>query len=310
VSLAAATWPALGTTASLVAEASALADARAAVESELAAIDVACSRFREDSELTRVNRGRGRAVAVGPLLLEAVETALWTAAATAGDVDPTVGRALVLAGYDRDYAELRPSLRPLRAVPVAGWRSVVVDRRAGIVRVPAGCLLDLGASAKALAADRAAARAARQVGGGVLVNLGGDVAVAGDPPTGGWRVHACEDHRAGADAPGQTVRIHAGGLATSSTTTRRWRRGRGDAHHIVDPASGLPAREVWRTVSVAGARCVDANAASTAAIVRGERALAWLTDAGLPARLVAADGTVVVTAGWPGASPRPAQALA
>lgn len=299
MSLVAATWPALGSTASLIAEAPVLADARTEVECELAAIDAACSRFREDSELTRVNRAGGRPVAVGPLLLEAVETALSVAVATDGDVDPTVGRTLVLSGYDRDYAALRASRTRLRAVPVAGWRTVTVDRRAGTVRVPAGVMLDLGASAKALAADRAAARAARRVGAGVLVNLGGDVAVAGDPPPGGWRVHACEDHRAGAGAPGQTVRIRAGGLATSSTTTRRWRRGSEQAHHIVDPASGLPAAEVWRTVSVAGARCVDANAASTAAIVRGRSALEWLTGLGLPARLVGHDGAVTVTPGWP-----------
>jgi len=302
VTLAVASWEALGTTASVIAAAEVLADARAEVERELAAIDAACSRFREDSELTRVNRAGGRPVAVGPLLLEAVETALRVAAATGGDVDPTVGRALRLAGYDRDYAELRPSRSPLRAVAVAGWRTVTVDRRAGAVRVPAGVALDLGASAKALAADRAAASAARRVGGGVLVNLGGDVAAAGAPPAGGWRVHVCEDHRAGPESPGQTMRIHDGGLATSSTTTRRWQRGRGDAHHILDPATGLPAREVWRTVSVAGACCVDANAASTAAIVRGAGALAWLTELGLPARLVAADGSVSTTAGWPAAS--------
>src|SRR6185312_13424143 len=142
VTLAVASWEALGTTASVIAAAEVLADARAEVERELAAIDAACSRFREDSELTRVNRAGGRPVAVGPLLLEAVETALRVAAATGGDVDPTVGRALRLAGYDRDYAELRPSRSPLRAVAVAGWRTVTVDRRTGAVRVPAGVALD------------------------------------------------------------------------------------------------------------------------------------------------------------------------
>lgn len=301
MSIAVATWPALGTTASVLADAAALPAAREEVERELAAVDAACSRFRDDSELARVNRAGGRPVRVGPLLLEAVEVALWAAAATDGDVDPTVGRAVILAGYDRDYASLTGSAEPLRAVAVPGWRAVRVDRRASIVRVPAGVTLDLGATAKALAADRAAARAARRTGGGVLVNLGGDVAAAGQPPAGGWRVHACEDHRSGPDAPGQTVRVAAGGVATSSTTTRRWRRGDDEAHHIVDPATGLPAREVWRTVSVAGARCVDANVASTAAVVRGERAVGWLAAAGLPARLVAADGSVHVTGGWPAA---------
>lgn len=299
MSFAVATWPALGSTATVIAAAGVLAAARAEVELELAAIDAACSRFREDSELTRVNRAGGRAVAVGPLLAEAIATALRVAAATDGLVDPTVGRALMLAGYDRDYALLRPSHAPLRVVAAPGWRTVALDRRAGTVRVPAGVAIDLGASAKALAADRAAARAAHRVGGGVLVNLGGDVAVAGATPAGGWRVHLCEDHRAGPDAPGQTIRIHGGGVATSSTTTRRWRRAGREMHHVIDPASGQPAAEVWRTVSVAAASCVDANAASTAAIVRGRGALAWLERLGLPARLVAADGTVAISAGWP-----------
>jgi FAD:protein FMN transferase len=299
VSLAVASWPALGSTATVIAPTAALADARAEVERELAAIDAACSRFRTDSELMRVNRAGGRVITVGPLLAEAIATALYVAEATDDLVDPTVGRALVLAGYDRDYAQLRPSSVPLLAVAAAGWRTVALDRRAGTVRVPAGVELDLGASAKALAADRAAARAARRIADGVLVNLGGDVAVAGEGPAGGWRVHVCEDHRAGPDAPGQTIRIHSGAVATSSTTTRRWRRAGRELHHILDPASGQPAAGAWRTVSVAAASCVDANAASTATIVRGSDALGWLARLGLPARLVTTDGAVVTTGAWP-----------
>lgn len=305
--MATASWAALGTTASVVVDnESELDDARRAVEHELAAIDVACSRFREDSELMGVNRGAGRPVAVGALLLEAVEVALRVAAMTAGDVDPTVGRAVVLAGYDRDFDALVPSLAPLRATSVAGWRAVALDRSAGTVRVPRGVALDLGSTAKALAADRAAALVAERTGSGVLVNLGGDIALAGEAPECGWPVRVCEDHRSGPDAPGQTIVLRSGALATSSTTTRRWRRGAGQAHHIVDPATGLPAAEVWRTASVAAATCVDANAASTAAIVRGAGAAEWLDAAGLPARLVAADGSAVAIGGWPAESERAA----
>ncbi len=296
---AAARWPALGTTAEVRCAAAVLARARAAVEAELAAIDAAASRFRDDSELMAINRAGGRTVAIGPLLAEAIEVALWMAAATAGAVDPTIGRALVLAGYDRDIGALRPSCRPLRAVPVGGWRSVVLDRAAGTVRVPAGVSLDLGASAKALAADRAARAAAAQADAGVLVSLGGDIAVAGPAPAGGWAVHVCEDHRSAPDSPGQTVSIGSGGLATSSTTTRRWRRGDGEAHHIIDPARGLPVQAVWRTATVAAASCVHANAASTAAIVLGAEAHAWLARAGLPARLVGSDGHVRTVGAWP-----------
>jgi FAD:protein FMN transferase len=162
--------------------------------------------------------------------------------------------------------------------------------------------LDLGATAKALAAERGARSAlAAADATGVLVNLGGDIATAGAPPAGGWSVRVADSHLAGPEEPGQLVAIASGGLSTSSTTVRRWRRRGGDAHHIVDPRTGAPAAEHWRTVSVAAATCVDANIASTAAIVLGAAAERWLHERGLPARLVSASGELSVTAGWPAA---------
>jgi thiamine biosynthesis lipoprotein len=300
---AGSSWRALGTTAAVVVHGGSHSSARRAVEAELAAVDAACSRFRDDSELERVNAARGRAVRVSPLLLDALEVALRAAALTQGLVDPTVGGALVLSGYDRDFAAVRGSrLRAVRAARVAGWGVVELDQGAGTVRVPDGVRLDLGATAKALAADRAAVRALEAAGAaGVLVNLGGDIATAGAAPPGGWAVRVADSHRAGAGEPGQELRIASGGLSTSSTTVRRWRRRGGDAHHIVDPRTGTPAAEHWRTVSVAAATCVDANIAGTGAIVLGSPARAWLEDAGLPARLVSAAGAVEVTAGWPAA---------
>jgi thiamine biosynthesis lipoprotein len=298
--IASATWRALGTTAVvLVKRAAALDRARAAVQCELDAVDRACSRFRDDSELSRVNAAGGRRVAVGELLVEAVLAALRAARLTKGDVDPTVGHALVLAGYDRDFGEIRASARAVRAVRAPGWRVVEVDTDAGTVRVPAGVVLDLGATAKALAVDRAVRAAAAAAGCGVLVNIGGDLATTGSPPSGGWPVRVTDDHAAPPDAPGETVRVTTGALATSSTAVRRWRRGDATIHHILGPASGASAAETWRTVSVAAATCVDANTASTAAIVRGDRAVAWLERLGLPARLCRPDGSVVRVAGWP-----------
>jgi thiamine biosynthesis lipoprotein len=270
-----------------------------AVERELEAIDRSCSRFREDSELTMVNRAGGRRTAVGPLLVEALLAALRAARLTDGDVDPTIGEALVLAGYDRDFASVRSSPHRLKAIRAPGWRVVDVDAAAGTVRVPAGVVLDLGATAKALAADRAARAAAHAAGCGVLVNLGGDLATAGQTPPGGWNVRVTHDHAAPLDAPGETVLVTTGALATSSTTVRRWRRGAETIHHILDPATGEPAAGPWQTVSVAAATCVDANTAATAAIVRGEDAVDWLRQLGLPARLWRADGSVERVAGWP-----------
>ncbi|HKE99823.1 MAG TPA: FAD:protein FMN transferase [Actinomycetes bacterium] len=296
-----ASFPALGSGAvTVVADGRRLEAAHQAVAAEVDAIDRACSRFRADSELTRVNAAGGRPVAVGEVLLDAVEVALRAARLTGGDVDPTVGQALMLLGYDRDFDAVAAAGRPVvRAAVVPGWRRVRVDRRRGRVRVPAGVRLDLGATAKALAADRAAARAARAAGCGVLVSLGGDVAAAGEPPPGGWQVRVADWHAAGPDAQGETVSIAGGGLATSSTTVRRWTRGEEHLHHIVDPRTGRSAPVVWRTVSVAAATCVDANVAATAAIIRGVRAAAWLGGLGLPARLVRPDGSVVRVAGWP-----------
>jgi FAD:protein FMN transferase len=298
---ASARWQALGTSAEvLVTEERELAGAREIVEREIVSIDLACSRFRDDSELALVNSSPGRWVNVSGLFLEALHTALDAARTTAGDVDPTVGRALRVAGYDRDYAAL-PALRTgrVRFVPAPGWRLVQVDRGRRAVRVPRGVELDFGATAKALAADRAARACSEALGCGVLVNLGGDLAVGGPAPAGGWPVRVTEDHAAGFDTPGQTISVRGGGLATSSVAVRRWRSGSGELHHILDPASGRPAATFWRTVTVAAATCVGANVASTAAIVRGAAALPWLDSLRLPARLVGPDGVVARVCQWP-----------
>ena len=260
--------------------------------------DAACSRFRPDSEITAVNAAAGEPVKVGPMLLEAVEAALRAARLTGGDVDPTVGGALIALGYDRDFDSLQGSSSvSIAAVP--GWHTVAVDHEAGTIRAPRGVALALGATAKALAADRAAAAARDAVGCGVLVSFSGDIALAGEAPDGGWRVRVTDDHRSGVEAPGQWVTLRSGGLASSSTTVRRWQAGGDAMHHLLDPRSGRPAAVVWRTASVTASSCLDANIASTAAIVRGERAPEWLSSLEIPSRLVHFDGAVVHLAGWP-----------
>ena len=309
------TFSVFGTTATLlISEPGQVAAARVIADAELAAIDLACSRFRPDSELSRLNAAGGAVTAVSELFADLVEAALRAARLTDGDVDPTCGRALAEIGYDRDFAELRaaqaraagvpaaggPAHRLRRAGGVPGWRSVQLDTERRQVRLANGAQLDLGATAKAWAADRCAQTIAGRLGSGVLVSLGGDMAVAGPAPVGGWQVRVTDDHAAGPEAPGQTVTIRSGGLATSSTTVRTWTGSGGQrAHHIINPATGEPARSCWRTVSVAAGNCVDANTASTAAIIRSAAALPWLRDAGLPARLVREDGSVETTAGWP-----------
>ena len=294
-------FPALGSTALVaVSSESGLGAAREAVERVVADFDLACSRFRDDSELTALNREAGSAVPVGPLMLGAVQAALRAAKLTDGDVDPTVGQALITLGYDRDFDSVRDQPQRVRFAAVPGWRTIKVDQESATVRVPRGVTLDLGATAKALAADRAATEAHLGAGCGVLVGLGGDFAIAGPAPAPGWRIRVTDDHRAALDAPGQWITLRSGGLATSSTTTRRWRAGAEGVHHVLDPATGGPAAVVWRTASVTAASCLDANIAATAAIVRGEEAVGWLDSLGLPSRLVRADGAVLHLAGWPG----------
>jgi thiamine biosynthesis lipoprotein len=297
---------ALGTFATLlVADPDALDAARDLLTAELAAIDAACSRFRPDSELSRACAVGGHPVPVSPLFAEALSVALTAAELTGGDVDPTCGRALAGLGYDRDFAAARqdtgsPCQPP---VPGGGWREIVLDTDRQQVTVPDGVLLDLGATAKALAADRAAAAITAATGCGVLVNLGGDISVAGEPPEGGWLVGVADDATfdttTASVKTSQVIVIRDGGLATSSVLGRAWQRGGTQLHHIIDPRTGTPANSCWRTVSVAAGSCVDANVASTAAIVRGERAVAWLEGLRLPARLVRHDGGVVTVADWP-----------
>jgi thiamine biosynthesis lipoprotein len=301
-----ATWEALGTSVVLrLTDPAGLTHARTTVERELDAIDRACSRFRADSELSRVNARAGRSTSAGPLLMQALELALRAAEITDGDVDPTVGRALELAGYDRDWRLLDPPAgqpAPCTAITArarAGWRTIVLDRESLAIKVPAGVRLDLGATAKAWAADRAASAAASASGCGALVGLGGDIATCGPAPTGGWKIHVTDDHRSDCSAPGQTISIRSGGIATSSTAVRRWSHDGHTMHHIVDPRTGAPVLDSWRTVSVAAASCTDANIAATAALVRAHAAPRWLARAGLPARLLDWSGNVTTVASWP-----------
>jgi len=259
---------------------------------EIDAIDHACSRFRDDSDLSRVNAATGHAVAVSTVFLDALEVAVRAAAVTDGDVDPTIGRAIRLLGYDCTFSEVPVDGPPVVTVRATSqWSRIQIDRLARTVEVPSGVQLDLGATAKALAADRAARAAAAATGSGVLVSIGGDIAVAGPAPVDGWPIALADRHDDSLDAGEFTVATESGGLATSSTTARRWQRGGVAMHHLVDPRTGLPAPEVWRTVTVAAGSCVDANIASTAAIIRGAGAPEWLSELGLWARLVSADGT-------------------
>ena len=300
-----ADWRAIGTGVRLVVVRGDLSAARAAVEEVLDRVDRAYSRFRDDSEIVALNARAGATVDVSPLLGAAISAGLHAARMTAGAVDLTVGRAMRAIGYDADFDQVRNPSGPIeiRLEPIPGWQSVALADGQRAVRVRPGVELDLGSIGKGLAADLAATAALAAIGGaqhgGVLVSLGGDIAVAGTPPAGGWRILVAEDSETPAESAGEVVAIQTGAIATSSTTVRRWRRGDRTLHHLIDPRTGGPVESPWRTASVVASTCVDANSAATAAIVMGSAARAWLQAAGLPARLVATDGTVVRLGGWP-----------
>ncbi|MET7476778.1 FAD:protein FMN transferase [Streptomyces sp. NPDC005648] len=310
---AATEWRALGTTVRLVVtDPAVLESCDLLLARHLAEVDAACSRFRDDSELAALDHSEGRPVRVSPLLAEALAVALHAAETTEGAVDPTVGSAMDAIGYDRDFTLVQEDDRPVRLTVkrAPGWRTVHLDRETGTVAVPAGVRLDLGATAKAWAADKAAALLAETAGCGVLVSLGGDTAVAGEPPADGWQIRV-QDITGPVDetparGPYATVGLRSGGLATSGTAARTWHRADHTLHHIIDPRTGLPARTPWRTVTAAAPTCAEANAATTAALVKGAGAVRWLSRTGLPARLVNENGQVITTSGWPAASPRSA----
>ncbi len=299
-------WPVWSTTARLVVtRPEALDAAHTLVAEQLAAVDRAASRFRTDSEINAVHRAAGMPVQVSPLLAELIAAALDAARATDGDVDPTVGAALTDLGYDRDLSALDRDIAGLRPLATGGftritvnrpptWRQLHLDGRT--LRVPAGIVVDLGASAKAFTADRCARLVAERLDTGVLVSLGGDIATAGPGPAGGWQILV-------QDLPGDpagAIALPAGAaVATSSTVCRTWRHGERAVHHILNPRTCLPADPCWRTVTVAAFRCVDANALSTAAVVRGASAPGWLDGLDIPARLVSADLSVHTTRTWP-----------
>ena len=292
--------PALGTTIDLALFPPAgLELAQAAVDALLQKLDRAASRFRWDSEISELNRSPATPQRMSPLLTELISVALEAARSTDGLVDPTLGAPLIEAGYSDDYARLPGHQAASRGARQVAWSWRTVELQADTLTLPRGLQLDLGATAKAWGADRAAAEIVALTGGSALVSFGGDLTTAGPVPSGGWVVRVADGHHAGSGGLGQNVKLASRALATSSTTQRRWTKGGHDMHHIIDPRTGRPSAGPWRTISVAAPSCVAANVASTAAIVLGVEAPGWLELRGWPARLVSIVGTALHLGGWP-----------
>ena len=263
----------------------------------LDALDAACNRFRVDSELSRLNEGHGARTAMSTTLELALTAALRAADATDELVDPTVLPALLALGYDRDFDELAhgDSILEHVALPAMGTSAIHLDLEEHTVTLDPPCQLDLGASAKALAADLIADDVADS--GGVVVEIGGDVAVRGEGPEGVWAIAISDTLLLDGHEP--RVAFRHGGIATSSTNSRTWRVGERMVNHIIDPRTGHCARGLYTTATVSASDCVLANAFATAALLWNEDAVYHIAQAGWSARLVRRDGSLDYVGGWP-----------
>jgi thiamine biosynthesis lipoprotein len=273
------------------------ADAPAiAVEELFSTWEHVLSRFRPESELSRLNAQAGTPVAVSPILYAAVEAAREAARLTGGLFDPTLRHELVRIGYDRSFDAIG-SVPPAIDSPRGGggWRGIVVDRPAATVTLPAGCGLDFGGIAKGMAVD-ASLELLRDLGvESALLSAGGDLAVVGVPPG-----HRAWPVLVGGMPDAAVLPLARGALATSGTARRRWRQGEAVRHHLVDPGTGEPAVSGLCEVTVAGGTCRAAEVGATAAFVAGPRLGPTLLERlGLAGVLVTETGTRIRAGRWP-----------
>lgn len=263
-------------------------DALRAGRAEVARLERVFSRFRADSELSRLNAARRASVSAD--MARVLGMALAMGRRTGGWFDARVGRAVAAAGYDAAIAEVRGRGRTTVAPAGAATGAVFLDASAGAARLGDGVTLDLGGVAKGDAADRVAAIAG--AAGPCLVSAGGDVVVGGAGRPDGWVV------RLDADPP-LDVAVHRGAVATSGTDRRRWPTDAGTFHHIIDPRTGRPARTDVLRAGVVAATCAEADALATAMVAAGrERAGDMAARLGVTALLVGTDGTRTTIGGW------------
>ena len=256
------------------------------------------SRFRPDSELSRLNRTFDQPVKVSRTLWEVLSVARQAERQSGGLLTPTVLNALVEAGYDRDFEQLacagiaEPSGNFHAAAPELA--TVLFDEREHSVCLHEDVHLDLGGVAKGWAADQAMRRLREQ--GPALVDAAGDIAISGPNLDGGpWVIGVADPLRPGHDI--LNIELHAGGIATSGKDRRRWQRGGLWRHHIIDPRSGTPALTDLLTVTVVAADVMEAEAgAKTAFLMGGTAGLEWIeANTDLAGLLVMEDGTCWVS---------------
>jgi len=239
--------------------------------------DARFSRFRPSSELSRVNALPLGLTLVSGEFASMLNLSLDAARATDGLVTPTVGSAILAAGYDRDFDRLPPDVGAAVPAAIPSWHSISLHG-GGLLRTET-MQLDLNGVVKGKTVDDAL-----EIAGSGWVSAGGDVAAL-DPVVVGL-------------PGGGTVALHGGGLATSSVAKRRWLAAGVPQNHLIDPRTGRPTDGPWRDVSVAASSCLIADVAAKAALLLGAAGPAWLDERGLAGRFVAHDGAVTLNETW------------
>jgi len=300
--LAGNTFPGFGTTIGVWTTVPALLpELQTSMRNWVAVVEQACSRFRADSDISRANRLTGTPVPVSRELIDAADAACRMASATDGLYDPTVGASVISAGYDRSFEQVVAGGPGRGFDHRAGgaWWLVATDRQASTITVPEGFQLDLGGSAKGWAVDTAVQVLMESVlqrfpGAGICISAGGDLAVSGTPPEGGWPVAIQERLDGGGTVAERQVRLTAGAMATSGATHRQWQREGVRGHHIIDPRTGQPGQSSWTLVTTFSDSCLVADTMATAAWLLDVAAPRQLANWGVGARLVDATGVEVL----------------
>jgi FAD:protein FMN transferase len=263
------------------------------------AVETRLSRFRPESELSRLNTLRGSTFKMSPLFAEILDDALRAAEFTEGLYNPTVLNALESAGYDRTFEAIEDDQnQPASVAPFqSDWRGISLDRPESTVVLPIGVSLDLGGIVKGWTAERAADILAPL--GPCLVDAGGDIAVRSSPfDQAGWPIGIADPQDPDSDLA--LLLVHNRGVATSGSDFRRWRRGDQSQHHLIDPRTGRPADTDLSTVTVVAADAVEADVHAMVAMILGSlegcRYLERQTD--VEGLLVTEGGQRMITSGF------------
>ena len=288
---------AMGTTISLLLPAEYLQRGEEIVRTLFADWEQTLSRFLPQSELSQLNRLSGKPVVVSELLFTVMSRALAAAQATDGLYDPTLLNQLVQLGYDRTFDKV-PAIQPATGhptVPGGGWRDIHIEQAVHLVKLPPGINVEFGGIAKGMAVDAALERLGQEGIRTALVNAGGDLAVLGVP---------LREKQWPIEVQGKTrswvIPLHHGAFATSGVAHRHWRQGMYMRHHLIDPRTGLPAQSGLWSVTVAAARCEQAEVAAKITFLLGaEQGSAFLRHYSLAGLLVREDGTWATVGSWP-----------